>query len=183
MVHWWVLLVHRGHLFLTLQITLFSGVFWGHLISTNIPPRKEKGSYAYSLRVGRELIFMSRSRHKLPPPPMPHDLYTFWFMMMFMSCFRIRSIKPNGPGLYLRLYRTLSSCQPNGPSLYLRLCPTLSSCQPNGPSLTWGFTLHFPHVNPMIPALLEALPYTFLMSTQWPEPLLEALPYTFLMPT
>jgi hypothetical protein len=47
----WVLFTHKKKVLLG---EIFS-VFGGHLISLNMPPRKEEGSYTYSLIVGQIL--------------------------------------------------------------------------------------------------------------------------------
>lgn len=57
----------------------------GGPISMNIPPRKEEGYYAYSLRVEGVLLEwdlmptrpcpLLGSRQKICPLPMPHDLH------------------------------------------------------------------------------------------------------------
>jgi len=58
-----------------------------HLMAANIPPRKEEGSYTYSLSVGGILCLLIgvrslpllRSKCKNPPPPTPHHPCIFRF--------------------------------------------------------------------------------------------------------
>jgi hypothetical protein len=67
------------------HIKKFPNVFGRHLyVSMNIPPTKEEGSYAYSLRVRGRLrliigvrSFTLLSRHKNHPLLMPCDLSTY----------------------------------------------------------------------------------------------------------
>jgi hypothetical protein len=57
----------------------------------NIPPRKQEGSYTYSLRekdqVGERALPLLRSRCKNPSLPRLCDLRTFRFMITFTSFF------------------------------------------------------------------------------------------------
>jgi hypothetical protein len=75
-------------------------VFGRHLyLSMNIPPTKEEGSYAYSLRVrGRICLiigvrsFPLLSRHKNHPLLMPCDLHMFRCMIIFALCITMAKV-------------------------------------------------------------------------------------------
>jgi hypothetical protein len=72
--------------FFTRHLKNLLGVFWRHLISRKIPPRKVKECYAISLTIG-DLRFMSRCKNH--PPHMMYALCMFRLMIIFISYFMI----------------------------------------------------------------------------------------------
>ncbi len=86
------------------HFTKFPNVFGRHLyLSMNLPPTKEEGSYAYSLRVRGRLhliigvrSFPLLSRHKNHPLLMPCDLHMFRCMIIFALCITMAKVHRSG---------------------------------------------------------------------------------------
>ncbi len=107
-------------------------VLGGHIISINVPLRKEEGyilipHHQRILLIGIMSFPLLGSKHKNPPFLKPHDLHLSRFMIAFTSCFTIGKV--HKWGTFLECEAKLDYCLVLGP-LFWQRSPALDLSPP-----------------------------------------------------